>query len=272
MRPSSTGEPAYTALPATARHFEVGNTFSSAGVRTAIVWRDRLVFAYLQEPPFCFRDSDGAERGCDVELAQVLLAMAGGNAFQPVEAEFAQLLRGLVDGRWMMTTGLFVTDERRARIDFSRPIWALHDGLLVRAANPRGIAGYGSLALDGSGVLGVIVEQGIDGAPGVIDRIRLFETQDEAAEAVANGHVDAYASVAAAHRGYLVNRPDAPLAVVDVPIEEAPTACGAFAFGKDSQGLRDAIDEALGSYLGSPEHRALMSRYGFTAAEVDRVL
>ena len=250
--------------------------FPSAGVRTAIHWRDRLVFAYLQEPPFCFRDSNGAVRGCDVELAQVLLAMAGGNAFQPVEAEFAQLLRGLVDGRWMMTTGLFVTDERRSHVDFSRPIWALHDGLLVRAANPRGIAGYGSLALDGSGVLGVIVEQ-VQHATALrlgvpADRIRLFGTQDEAAEAVANGHVDAYASVAAAHRGYLVNRPDAPLAVIDVPIEEAPTAYGAFAFGKDSRGLRDAIDEALGSYLGSPEHRALMSRYGFTAAEVDRVL
>ena len=251
-------------------------TFPSAGVRTAIHWRDRLVFAYLQEPPFCFRDSNGAVRGCDVELAQILSTIAGGGAFEPVEAEFAQLLRGLVDGRCMMTTGLFVTDERRARVDFSRPIWALHDGLLVRAANPRGIAGYGSLALDGSAVLGVIVEQ-VQHATALrlgvpTDRIRLFGTQDEAAEAVANGHVDAYASVAAAHRGYLVNRPDAPLAVVDVPIAEVPTAYGAFAFGKDSPGLRDAIDEALGSYLGSLEHRALMSRYGFSAAEVDRVL
>ena len=28
----------------------------------------------------------------------------------------------------------------------------------------------------------------------------------------------------------------------------------------------------LAAYLGSPQHRALMARYGFTAVEVDRVL
>lgn len=251
-------------------------TSPSTGTSKAGGWRDRLLFAFLQEPPFCFRAGDGGVRGCDVELAQALLAMAGGKAFHPVEAEFAQLLQGLLDARWMMTTGLFATDERRAAVDFSRPIWALHDGLLVRAANPRGIAGYGSLARGGSAVLGVIVEQ-VQHATALrlgvpADRIRLFRTQDEAAEAVANGHVDAYASVAAAHRGYLANRPDARLAVVDVPISEQPPACGAFAFAKESGGLRDAIDEALGSYLGSPEHRALMARYGFTADEIDRVL
>jgi polar amino acid transport system substrate-binding protein len=251
-------------------------TSPSTAVRKAIGWRERFVFAYLQEPPFCFRDGDGSVRGCDVELARALLALAGGKAFHPVEAEFAQLLGGLLDARWMMTTGLFVTDERRMRVDFSRPIWALHDGLLVRAANPRGIAGYGSLALERSAVLGVIVDQVQHatalrlGVPS--DRIRLFRTQDEAAEAVANGHVDAYASVAAAHRGYLAKRPGAKLAVVDVPIDEQPPAFGAFAFAKESASLRDAIDEALASYLGSPGHRALMSRSGFTAAEVDRVL
>jgi polar amino acid transport system substrate-binding protein len=104
------------------------------------------------------------------------------------------------------------------------------------------------------------------------ERICLFRTQDEAAAAVADGHSDAYASVAAAHRGYLAERPDARLAVVDVPVEETPPAYGAFAFAKESRSLRDAIDEALGFYLGSPAHRTLMSRYGFTATEVDRVL
>src|SRR4030095_4437669 len=117
-------------------------TTAPTGIHKAINWRDRLVFAYLQEPPFCFRDCDWTVRVCDGELARPLLAIAGSKAFLPVEAEFAQLLSGLVDGRWMMTTGLFVTHERRARVDFSRPIWALHDGLLVRADNPRGIAGY----------------------------------------------------------------------------------------------------------------------------------
>jgi polar amino acid transport system substrate-binding protein len=247
-----------------------------AMMRSAIDWRDRLVFAYLQEPPFCFRDDRGVVGGCDVELAQAVLAAAGGGRFEPVEAEFAELLSGLRDRRWMMTTGLFVTDERRAHVDFSRPIWALHDGLLVRAGNPRGIAGYGSLARDRAALLGVIAEQVQHmtarrlGVPA--ERIRLFRTQDEAARAVATGEADAYASVASAHRGYLHGRPDAALAVVDVPVAEQPPAYGAFAFAKESRGLRDAIDAALASYLGTAAHRTLMARYGFTAAEVDRVV
>jgi polar amino acid transport system substrate-binding protein len=251
-------------------------TSPPAAVSTATDWRERLVFAYLQEPPFSFRGDDDVAGGCDVELARTVARMAGGGAFQPVEVEFAQLLPGLLDERWTMTTGLFATDERRRRVDFSRPIWALHDGLLVRAANPRGIAGYGSLALDGSAVLGVIVDQ-VQHATALrlgvpTDRIRLFRTQDEAARAVVTGHVDAYASVATAHRGYLANRREAGLAVVDVPVAEQPPAFGAFAFARASDNLRDAIDDALASYLGSPAHRALMSRYGFTGAEVDRVL
>ena len=251
-------------------------TSPSAAVSTATDWRERLVFAYLQEPPFCFRGDDDVVGGCDVELARAVATMAGGGAFQPVEAEFAQLLPGLLERRWMMTTGLFATDERCRRVAFSRPIWALHDGLLVRAANPLGIVGYGSLALDGAAVLGVIVDQ-VQYATATrlgvpTDRIRLFKTQDEAARAVATGDVDAYASVAMAHRGYLANRRDAGLAVVDVPVAEQPPAFGAFAFARESDNLRDAIDDALASYLGSPAHRALMSRYGFTAAEVDRVL
>lgn len=251
-------------------------TSPSATTGKASGWRNRLVFAYLQEPPFCFRNDDGFVRGCDVELAQILLMLAGGGAFHPVEAEFAQLLPGLLDRRWTMTTGLFVTDDRRDRVDFSRPIWALHDGLLIRAANADKIAGYRSLALDGSAVLGAIVGQ-VQHATALrlgvpAERIRLFATQDEAAGAVANGLVDAYASVAAAHRGYLAGQPDSELAVVDVPIEEQPPALGAFAFAKESGDLRNAIDETLASFLGSREHRALMSRYGFTAAEVDRVV
>jgi len=125
-------------------------------------------------------------------------------------------------------------------------------------------------------VLGVIVDQ-VQHATALrlavpSERIRLFRTQDEAAKAVASGQVDAYASVASAHRGYLANRADATLAVVDVPIDEQPPAFGAFAFAKENAGVLSAVDTALATYLGSPAHHALMARYGFTTAEVDRVL
>jgi polar amino acid transport system substrate-binding protein len=184
-----------------------------------------------------------------------------------VEAQFADLIPGLVDGRWTMTTGLFVTPERRTRVAFSRPIWALHDGLLVRAGNPRSIAGYRSVAADANAMLAIVKDQrqrdsAIElGVPAA--RIVEFHAQKEAADAVAGGAADAYASVAMVHRGYLASHPSALLAVIDVPPSEQAPAFGAFGFAQSNAGLADAVDRALQPYLGSEAHRQLMTSYGF---------
>jgi polar amino acid transport system substrate-binding protein len=137
-------------------------------------------FAFLIEPPFNYRDVDGTVTGCDVELARTVLAMIGVHDFEPIEAEFAELLPGLSDGRWRMTTGLFDTDERRSIAAFSRPIWALPDGLLVPEGNPKALSGYRSAAQMPECRLAVIRDQfqhrsAIEfGVPK--DRILIYET------------------------------------------------------------------------------------------------
>ena len=234
-----------------------------------------MLFAFLEEPPFCFTDAAGAVSGCDVELASTVCDRLG-LPFEPVETEFADLLPGLADGRWTMTTGLFVSDDRKKLAGFSRPIWALADGLLVAEGNPRGLAGYRSIAEDHAALLAVITDQ-VQGQTALengvpADRIRTFATQAEAARSVVIGGVHAYASVALAHRGYLVQMPEAPLAVVDVPSSEKQPAFGAFALRKSDAALREAIDACLGEILGSRWHRDLMARYGFSESDIDRVL
>ncbi|MEM9498986.1 MAG: transporter substrate-binding domain-containing protein, partial [Pseudomonadota bacterium] len=86
-----------------------------------------MKFAYLIEPPFNYVDASGRVTGCDVELAKYVFSEIGIAGFEPVETEFAELLPGVRDGKWRMTTGLFGTDERRKNALFSRPIWALPD-------------------------------------------------------------------------------------------------------------------------------------------------
>jgi polar amino acid transport system substrate-binding protein len=104
------------------------------------------------------------------------------------------------------------------------------------------------------------------------ERITLFATQAEVAEAVAGGAVDAYASVAMAHRGYLARWPDVPLEVVDVPTMEKQPAFGAFALAKSNGELRRRIDLCLGDLLGSAWHRSMMQSYGFADSDVGPVL
>jgi polar amino acid transport system substrate-binding protein len=243
-------------------------------------WREQVVLAYLDEPPFCAPGPDDRPVGCDMDVAHHVLAAIGVRRIETRLVTFTELLPGVAAGAWTLNTPLFVTEERRKLVDFSRPVWSLADGLMVRAGNPEGLIGYEAIARDSEAMLGVVADQVQEHsamAAGVpTDRIRRYATQAEAVQAVLHGHVDAYASVAMAHRGYLRAAPDVRLAVVDFGAalgvgHGAKPALGAFSFAKSSAGLRDAFDAALGDYLGTPAHRALMAGYGFVDSDVDRV-
>jgi polar amino acid transport system substrate-binding protein len=75
-----------------------------------------------------------------------------------------------------------------------------------------------------------------------------------------------------AHRGFLRAVPDAGLEVIDFGAEGAALAEGAYSFAKADANLLRAFNRALQGFLGSPTHRAIMRRYGFTDADVDRIL
>ena len=231
-----------------------------------------MKLAFLVEPPFNYRREDGTVTGCDVELARSVLAMVGMPELELIETEFAQLIPGVADGRWRMTTGLFVTEGRRRIVAFSRPIWALPDGLLVRGGNPKRLTGYAAVVQASDCRLAVIRDQIQHQSArdfGVPEhRILVCETYDDAAQAVLVGRADAYASVARAHSGFLQRNPALALEVVSVPRAEKEAAFGAFAFNKSDDELRTAVDGALRLYLGTDQHRAMMRRFGFASAEV----
>ncbi|MEM9010890.1 MAG: transporter substrate-binding domain-containing protein [Pseudomonadota bacterium] len=234
-----------------------------------------MKFGYLIEPPFNFADEAGHVTGCDVELARHVLGALGIHGFEPVETEFASLLPGLQDGRWRMTTGLFGTAERRKHAHFSRPIWALPDGLLVRSGNPKNLSGYRSVAARRDLRLAVIrdqfqhcsaVELGV-----ADDQISIFEAYAQAARAVRDGQADAYASVGRAHGGFIEQNPDWPVELVLVPAEEKPPAFGSFAVGLDDAAFLSAVDAELSKFLGSAAHRNMAARFGFLDTDVDLV-
>jgi polar amino acid transport system substrate-binding protein len=232
-----------------------------------------MKFGYLIEPPFSFQLDDGTVTGCDVELAKAVLAEIGESDFQPVEAGFAELLPGLETGRWRMTTGLFATEDRKKKASFSRPIWALPDGLLVKKGNPKKLTGYLSIAEYDGVRLAVIRDQIQHDTAlqlGVADqRIQIFETYAAAAEAVMGGNADAYASVARAHSAFIEQNPGFDLDFTLVPRGEREPAYGHFAFAKDDDAFGHSLDAALDAFIGSQKHRALVARFGFSGSDVD---
>jgi polar amino acid transport system substrate-binding protein len=90
----------------------------------------------------------------------------------------------------------------------------------------------------------------------------MFATYTEVAAAVVAGTIDAYASVAMAHHGYLARNSAVALATIEVPSDEKAAEQGAFAFAKSKTGLRGEIDDVLSSFLGSASHRALVAQFG----------
>jgi polar amino acid transport system substrate-binding protein len=234
-----------------------------------------VAFAYLDEPPFCAPGANGPV-GCDVEVAFAVLRAIGVDRVESRLVTFAELLPGVAGGGWDINTPLFITEERSRLVGFSRPVWSLADGLMVEAGNPKKLFSYRALVAHADARLVVVADQvqeqrafgaGLDPA-----RVLRVATQPEAVAAVRDGRADAYASVAMAHRGFLRAAPDARLDMVDFGADGGAVAEGAYSFAKANTGLRRAFDGELQRFLGSPEHRAVMRRYGFTDADVDRVV
>ncbi len=235
-----------------------------------------MKIAYLIEPPFNYLDHTGTVTGCDVELARHVFQKIGIDDVAFVQTEFAQLLPGLARGAWQMTTGLFASPERQQHALFSRPIWALPDGLLVRTANMERISGYRSLAAAGGLRIAVIQDQmqhqtALELGIGP-ERLAVFETYVDAAHAVQHGKADAFASVGRAHEGFLQQNDVQDLAMVEVPPREKPPAFGCFGFARTAKELRDRVDLVLDQFIGGSEHRRLMKKFGFDNKDVDRLL
>ena len=238
----------------------------------------KITIAYIEEPPFGWTDAGGSPCGADVELADVVLRALGVTDIEHRLTTFAELLPGARDGRWDVNVPLFVTPERSETVDFSVPVWAIGDGLLVRAGNPKALDSYRAVAAQADTRLGIItgqVQQRSALAAGVRDeQIVLFDEQADAIDALHAGRIDAYASTALGNRIVAErigrSRVDAVAQAADDPHPRA--LAGAFSFGKHNRALRDAFDRQLRQYLGSADHRQRMAKYGFTASEIDPVV
>jgi polar amino acid transport system substrate-binding protein len=239
-----------------------------------IDWREHVTFAYIDEPPFAWPEPGGSAAGCDVELALTGLHAIGVRHVETRLTTFAELLPGVAAGRWTMNTPLFISPERAALVSFSRPVWALRDGFVVRAHHRPAIDSYRSVAADGfvlALVTGQIQRQSALAAGVQPAQILEFATQQEALQAVRDGRADAYASTALGNR--TVVRQHADLASVDAADELVHTPpLGAFSFAHQAHGLRAAFDGFLLRHVGSAAHRERMARHGLTAAEIDPVV
>lgn len=238
----------------------------------------KVTIAYIEEPPFGWTESN-QPTGADLDLAEVILRAIGVTHIEHHLTTFSELLPGVEAGRWDMNVPLFVTPERASRVAFSSPVWAIGDGFLVRAGNPKALNSYALLAERHDARLGIIagqVQHQSARMSGVSeDQIVIFEQQSDAIAALRSGTIDAYASTAVGNRVVAGRIGGSVLEAVEHDIVEngkQPLPAGAFSFNKNAGDLLKAVNEQLRLYLGSPDHRTRMSKFGITRREIDPVL
>lgn len=235
----------------------------------------KVSLAYIEEPPFYWTGDDRSPNGADIEVANVVLHAIGVTTIDYRLTSFEELLPGVSEGRWDMNVPIFATAARAERVAFSVPVWSLGDGFVVHRGNPKALTSYEAVAKRGDGRLGLIPGQiQVDSAKaaGVGDsQITLFRDQPEALAALLAGKIDAFAATAVGNRRIAQANPELE-AVAHASDATGKAPVGAFSFSKQNHDLLRAVNEQLRLYLGSPDHRARMAKYGITATEIDGVV
>ncbi|KVK83155.1 amino acid ABC transporter substrate-binding protein [Burkholderia cepacia] len=235
----------------------------------------KIRVAYIEEPPFYWTGNDGTATGADIELADMVLRAIGATAIDYQLTSFEELLPGVSEGRWDMNVPIFVTAARAEQVAFSVPVWSLGDGFVVHRGNPKALTSYDAVARRADAKLGLIPGQiQVDSArsAGVGDtQITLFRDQPDAVAALLAGKIDAFAATAVGNRNIAEANPELE-AVAHAPDGTGTAPVGAFSFGKKNHDLLRAVNAQLRVYVGSPDHRARMAKYGITATEIDGVV
>lgn len=236
---------------------------------------------YAIEAPFSYMDERGAVTGEAVKVLERALARAGIERVEWVHADFGDLIHDLETGRIdVIAAGLFVTPERAARVAFTRPTALVRTGLLVPADNPRGLRALADVAADPGARLAVIegaVEAKRASAAGIPEqRIVAYPDAGSAVHAVQAGRVAAFALSAVSLRAIVAGTGGKGLAIVTTPstvavADDPDSGLPAFAFRREDRALRDRVDAALATFVGSPEHIALVRPFGFGPEDIGPV-
>lgn len=242
-----------------------------AARRTAL---EQVRIGYAVEAPYAFVDGQGRVTGESVEVARHVAEVLGIRRVVWVQTEFGRLVPELLAGRFdVVAAGMFITPERARRVAFSEPTFHVRQGLLVRRGNPLGIHAYeDAIAREGLevAVLTGSVEEGLLRRMGLAER-RLVRVPDATTgrAAVETGAADALALSALTLRR-MAAWPAAGETEIVAPFRQPRVdtvgllGYGAFAFRPADRPLRERWNQVLARYVGSPEHRTLLVRFGFT--------
>ncbi|MDZ7853085.1 MAG: ectoine/hydroxyectoine ABC transporter substrate-binding protein EhuB [Halomonas sp.] len=239
--------------------------------------RGMIRIAVANEKPYGYLNEKGEALGVGPEVAQRILKGLGIEEIEWIETEFSNLIPGLEGDRFDMAAAeMAIMPERCARVLFSDPNTSYGEGLLVLASNPNGIRAYEDF-VERSDTIRVAVQEGtvtqdMFTALGVDpDRIVTVERLPDAVEAIVRGRADAFAAtgMTVAEMEQMSPRVEAEFNFKDPVINGREVRYfGGFAFPRDAEDLRDAVNEALEEEKRYGDWQQTLARYGFLTKDI----
>jgi polar amino acid transport system substrate-binding protein len=247
---------------------------STASTLEQIRAQHTLTIGYANEAPFAYLDPNTNEvTGEAVEVMRVIAKKLGITQVNGVLTEFGALIPGLQAERYdVIAAGMYITAPRATQVAFTNPTYVVKEGFIVAKGNPKQIHGYDDVAKSDQLRLGVVagaVEHGY--AKKLLvpdDRLVVFPDNASAIAGLRADRCDAVAMTSLTIRDLLQRGAESDLETAEPFTEpvidgEVIRGYGAYAVRLADSDLRDAFNKELHTYLGSPEHAALVAPFGF---------
>jgi polar amino acid transport system substrate-binding protein len=224
---------------------------------------------FANEAPYGYATPSGELTGESPEVVKAVLAKIGIPEVDGVLTEFGSLIPGLQAGRFdIIAAGMFVNPKRCEQVQFSEPTYGIGQAFLVQEGNPMGLVDYSTIAGNSDlkiAVMAGAVEGGYARDSGIAEG-QIVQLPDQASlvAAVKAGRADAaaltalsIADMASKNEGVESTAPFGMVAGSSV------VGHGAVAFRKEDTDLYEAFNAELKKFIGSPEHIALVTPFGF---------
>ncbi len=223
---------------------------------------------YANEAPFAYTLTDGNVTGESPEIAKAVFAKMGIKKVDAVLTEWGGLIPGLQAGRFdVIAAGMYVTPERMEQVLFTDPHYQIGDTLLVAKGNPENLNSYADIAAHSNAKLAVMAgtaQYGYARDAGIPDsRILQVPTTIAQLQAVRTRRAAAAVGTQLTMKELAAKGGKRVEAISTFKDDPAHIGYGAFAFRKEDQGLRNAVNAALKDWLGSDEHLQTVAPFGF---------
>lgn len=205
--------------------------------------------------PFTFHDSTGELVGFDVEIGRAIAEQLGVKA-EFVEGPWDGLIAGIDANRYdVVINQVGITDERKAKYDFSEPYIASKAALIVRADNAditsfEGLSGKKSAQTLTSNFGKLAQQYGAELVP--------TDGFDQSIALVEQGRADATINDSLSFFDFKTQKPDANVKVVATA---ADADFSGVLLAKDKPELLAAINEALAAIKADGTYAEISQKY-----------